>query len=344
MLDTYKYPVLTLPNEITSEIFINFLPPYPVRPPIIGPLSPSFLCRICRRWRDVALATPWLWSSMQLDLDENALHQQQLSVLETWLKRSGSCSLSISLRREDDVPEISTSAFLDAVVHHAARWESMELILPYTELRSIRGYMPALRALSFGPTNTSGGEESLYLAAPFVVFDHAPNLESVELYVSFNPLAIHLPWASITTLVASLYAEETVGILRDALALVRCTITLYPSADPATFTMLPPLPHLKSLILEEPVDYWGLGTRNIINLLSALTLPALQTLEMDETVLGCPDIEVTIPALISFISRIRGLQKLQIMRAFRPPTFYHERLGDSVPHLYVNRDSSALDG
>ncbi|KAJ7917678.1 hypothetical protein B0H13DRAFT_2657737, partial [Mycena leptocephala] len=29
-LDSYKYPVLTLPNEIVSEIFIHFLPPYPL--------------------------------------------------------------------------------------------------------------------------------------------------------------------------------------------------------------------------------------------------------------------------------------------------------------------------
>ncbi|KAJ7280683.1 hypothetical protein C8J57DRAFT_1711726 [Mycena rebaudengoi] len=35
-LDVYKYPILTLPTEITSEIFVHFLPPYPERPPAIG--------------------------------------------------------------------------------------------------------------------------------------------------------------------------------------------------------------------------------------------------------------------------------------------------------------------
>ncbi|KAJ7834594.1 hypothetical protein B0H13DRAFT_1467448, partial [Mycena leptocephala] len=60
-LDSYKYPVLTLPNEIVSEIFIHFLPIYPFCPPLTGILSPNLLTQICRRWREIALATPGLW-------------------------------------------------------------------------------------------------------------------------------------------------------------------------------------------------------------------------------------------------------------------------------------------
>ncbi|KAJ7633162.1 hypothetical protein FB45DRAFT_745848, partial [Roridomyces roridus] len=64
----YKYPVLTLPTEITSEIFIQFLPPYPARPAIVGKRSPSFLLRICRTWRNVALSTPALWCAVRLHI------------------------------------------------------------------------------------------------------------------------------------------------------------------------------------------------------------------------------------------------------------------------------------
>ncbi|KAJ6492717.1 hypothetical protein C8R47DRAFT_420447 [Mycena vitilis] len=36
-LNSYKYPVLTLPSEIVSEMFIHFLPAFPgCRPPIAG--------------------------------------------------------------------------------------------------------------------------------------------------------------------------------------------------------------------------------------------------------------------------------------------------------------------
>ncbi|KAJ7705931.1 hypothetical protein B0H14DRAFT_2415857, partial [Mycena olivaceomarginata] len=53
-------PVLTLPNEIISEIFVQFLPVYPLSSPSTGPFSPTLLTQICRRWREIALTTPLL--------------------------------------------------------------------------------------------------------------------------------------------------------------------------------------------------------------------------------------------------------------------------------------------
>ncbi|KAJ7885871.1 hypothetical protein B0H14DRAFT_2241169, partial [Mycena olivaceomarginata] len=58
----YIYPVLTLPNEIVSEIFVQVLPDFPRCPPPIGPLSLYLLCQICRKWRDIVFSTPALWS------------------------------------------------------------------------------------------------------------------------------------------------------------------------------------------------------------------------------------------------------------------------------------------
>ncbi|KAJ7633189.1 hypothetical protein FB45DRAFT_745939 [Roridomyces roridus] len=89
----FKYPVLTLPPEITSEIFLQFLPSYPERPNVIGPQSPPFLLQICRQWRDVALATPALWSTVDLFLDNPRYDAQQKDLLERWLRRSGNCGL-----------------------------------------------------------------------------------------------------------------------------------------------------------------------------------------------------------------------------------------------------------
>ncbi|KAJ7289695.1 hypothetical protein C8J57DRAFT_1019030, partial [Mycena rebaudengoi] len=60
-LDDYRYPVLTLPVDITAEIFINFLPAYPQHPPIRGLFSPELLLQVCRTWREIALDMPRLW-------------------------------------------------------------------------------------------------------------------------------------------------------------------------------------------------------------------------------------------------------------------------------------------
>jgi hypothetical protein len=66
-LDSYKYPVLTLPNEIVSEIFIHSLPAYPEYPPLTGLHSPTLLTHICRRWREIALGAPALWRAIQFN-------------------------------------------------------------------------------------------------------------------------------------------------------------------------------------------------------------------------------------------------------------------------------------
>ncbi|KAJ7780860.1 hypothetical protein DFH07DRAFT_696173, partial [Mycena maculata] len=51
-LDAYKYPVLTLPDEIVSEIFLDCLPVC---------RSPMKLGQICSQWRDIAVSSPTLW-------------------------------------------------------------------------------------------------------------------------------------------------------------------------------------------------------------------------------------------------------------------------------------------
>ncbi|KAJ7111378.1 hypothetical protein C8R44DRAFT_583899, partial [Mycena epipterygia] len=54
------YPVLTLPNEITSRIFVQCLPTHGrVRP---SPRkAPLILAQICQQWREIALSTGDLW-------------------------------------------------------------------------------------------------------------------------------------------------------------------------------------------------------------------------------------------------------------------------------------------
>ncbi|KAJ7165735.1 hypothetical protein C8R46DRAFT_900433, partial [Mycena filopes] len=59
-LTAVTYPVLTLPNEITSRIFPTCLPTDgPVRP--MPHTAPLLLAQICRHWRDVALSSCELW-------------------------------------------------------------------------------------------------------------------------------------------------------------------------------------------------------------------------------------------------------------------------------------------
>ncbi|KAJ7280917.1 hypothetical protein C8J57DRAFT_968413, partial [Mycena rebaudengoi] len=96
-LDAYRYPILTLPTEITSEIFVQFVPAYPNRPPVTGVFCPTVLGQICRTWRSIAFCTPRLWRAIELDLDQLLSRRWSLTLLRTWLARSKDCPLSISL-------------------------------------------------------------------------------------------------------------------------------------------------------------------------------------------------------------------------------------------------------
>ncbi|KAJ6542936.1 hypothetical protein B0H19DRAFT_957879, partial [Mycena capillaripes] len=59
-LSTIVYPVLTLPPEIVSRIFVECLPshgrvrPSPRTPPLV-------LAQICQKWREIALTDSILW-------------------------------------------------------------------------------------------------------------------------------------------------------------------------------------------------------------------------------------------------------------------------------------------
>ncbi|KAJ7919611.1 hypothetical protein B0H13DRAFT_1606049, partial [Mycena leptocephala] len=59
-LATVVYPILTLPNEITSRIFVQCLPTHGrIRP---SPRkAPLILAQICRQWREIALSTSEMW-------------------------------------------------------------------------------------------------------------------------------------------------------------------------------------------------------------------------------------------------------------------------------------------
>ncbi|KAJ7223927.1 hypothetical protein C8J57DRAFT_969121, partial [Mycena rebaudengoi] len=62
-LDRVPYPILTLPLEITSEIFIQCLPEPPAleNAHIDALQAPLLLLHICKEWRRIALSLPALW-------------------------------------------------------------------------------------------------------------------------------------------------------------------------------------------------------------------------------------------------------------------------------------------
>ncbi|KAF8178159.1 hypothetical protein K438DRAFT_1844683 [Mycena galopus ATCC 62051] len=282
-LDSYIYPVLTLPNEITSEIFIHFLPPYPICPPLIGMLSPTHLTHICSKWRAVALATPGLWRA--IGIYPSHVRRKYISLIyNAWLSRSGSCPLSVEID-EDDTIGVHPTEVLSTLISHRARWEYLLLIVDdHSEdsLNQIKGPIPLLRHIELAYPSHS---------APFNLGD-LPQLRSVIMNEG-TALRVTLPWAQLISLTLC-WVEPTVclPILQQTTRLIHCVLYL-PHHDFQSAGISITLPCLESLVLRN-----GYGVKDSKGFLATLVVPALLRLDFQQRIFGSNPID----SLTSFIS------------------------------------------
>ncbi|KAJ7137541.1 hypothetical protein C8R43DRAFT_1109833 [Mycena crocata] len=129
------YPVLTLPYEVISRIFVACLPWHGrVRPAPLAP--PLLLAQICGHWREVALGTCELWSSIDLRLGSGINLNGRRSLLENWLFRAKGHPVSLSFRAGGRIipPELMTS--ISACAGQLQRLE-LDGTLEATEIRQL---------------------------------------------------------------------------------------------------------------------------------------------------------------------------------------------------------------
>ncbi|KAF7376776.1 F-box domain-containing protein [Mycena sanguinolenta] len=300
-LDAYKYPVLTLPNELTSEFFIHFLPIYPDAPPLTGLASPTTLTHVCRKWREIALATPALWRAIRLryeyDHETNIPKRfNQMNISDAWIRRSKSCPLSmyINIRHPDIMRKIFTETFIMAT----ARWEHVILLegdTPFPFLNTGRP-MSLLRSLRLW----------LQVTNDVFTFPDVPQLCTVHLTGVKAGLNVTLPWVQLTRLTLFYVGiNRCISILRQTTKLVQCSLTMHSSQSESLDFLGSDLalPHLEYLSLEairQPVD----------GFLSSFVVPSLQRLELQEIFLGAEPI----PALEMFVAKSGcRLQQLDII-------------------------------
>ncbi|KAJ7181142.1 hypothetical protein C8R46DRAFT_986272, partial [Mycena filopes] len=84
-LDSIVYPILTLPVELTAEIFLHCLPDTPTPPN--STMAPMLLTRICQHWRNIACSTPRLWAALRIVFHQTLRPKFHL-LLSEWLRRS----------------------------------------------------------------------------------------------------------------------------------------------------------------------------------------------------------------------------------------------------------------
>ncbi|TFK73216.1 hypothetical protein BDN72DRAFT_834876 [Pluteus cervinus] len=152
----FLYTLSTIPNEILSLIFewgarytpnagliVPRSPFLPIQPSSDVPLQET-ISQVCRLWRDLAIHTPGLWTTIYVPLAEPTLgptnstdpdsveryFKRTQKRLRTYLARSQSLPLDIILYCTKPRSWIWTDSLITQLTQHSWRWRSLCIIVP----------------------------------------------------------------------------------------------------------------------------------------------------------------------------------------------------------------------
>ncbi|KAJ8088233.1 hypothetical protein PM082_022305 [Marasmius tenuissimus] len=260
----------------------------------------TVLSLVCRHWRDVALGSPTLWSTLEFNIDTCSKNgrngDRALAITEGLLKKSHREPLAISFKGDPDVNYSATSdfRFLEALCLHLYRWSTISLSigLSFTQLPAflaVKGRLSSLRTVQFTPYDDNVFcqidmvQESFFALGPFPALRHIEAMDRENSDFPTGPLPA-VPWARLKSLTLS-----NTSFLPRILPLCRSLISL-------TFTVWD-----HDFILELRQG-WQVEEEYLQDLkdMRAFTLPKLQSLTIENRGSDALSIlfnKVTAPAL-----------------------------------------------
>ncbi|KAJ6559913.1 hypothetical protein B0H19DRAFT_1375868 [Mycena capillaripes] len=295
-------PVRRLPEDIVGAIFLACLPS--TRNPAISDReAPLLLCRICRSWRSLALATPRLWAAIHIVVPAQSQLERITNLVGIWLKRSGVVPLDISMvlsrsynahvswNADDpwdadysyDTNDCDRSQLFSALVAVSRRWKSIEI--PLTEHLSggslfstlTAENVPLLEMLKIGGTSKEFTLTPLnWTSVPFIA---SRGLRRLTIPGSHRCDEIPIAWNLLTHLKITrsdgfLTGSIALAILRQGTSLQTCELCIADGTPEGT-DLLPKedfsRPQLCHLVIKRHTSLERgnfLGTVNLPNLQS----------------------------------------------------------------------------
>ncbi|KAJ7241023.1 hypothetical protein B0H12DRAFT_47686 [Mycena haematopus] len=195
--DSVICPVLTLPPEITSEIFSYYvLDPHLGRSgtykPSRGPLT---LAAVRQIWRHICFSTHSLWTSLRIYPNRSWVVDDFLHLLKCWLQRAGNYPLDLHVSGYERKETMSLK-ILSIISHHSSQLRTLTFSLhtPFSfPDDEIWGCLPLLTKLS---VNILARDDTPVM---MTAFRDAPRLREVKLSGA-SLQWISLPWIQLTHL------------------------------------------------------------------------------------------------------------------------------------------------
>jgi hypothetical protein len=273
-------PVLRLPPEISSEIFMACIESAWRSRRLLGfpsTFTPLAFGTICSAWRGLAWSMPWIWSRVSVTLDRSSPTFHEL--LEEWLVRSGQHPLSVHLDGGYDTsgepwpeyfsPGSHVMKTMEIIMCHSERWHDFSSDMPLKGLHALAGIeyrLPLLTSVkATGADHTEDGEL-------IQIFRFAPRLQTVGLDCLYLD-QITLPLHQLTTLKAFFRDSSCLVSLRCARGLVKCSLKgsyFWPEE------ISPLVAHLSQLTSLKATSHMSC----LSHLLDGLALPSIRTLKL----------------------------------------------------------------
>ncbi|KAG1725818.1 hypothetical protein EDD22DRAFT_961555 [Suillus occidentalis] len=282
-----------LPTEVLSQIFHYCLPEIGefqhLKPPSASE-APMLLTSVCRRWREVAIATPTLWCELAIDC-EDQWRKRRIFCYKSWLKRSRGCPLSLELFSDYayDWPKI-----LPFLRPHANQISSLCIYVPYQEekfdiLDILSPTLQELIIVTLDPTL----DEPIFEIDEFMTNSQVQSISQLSalhslhvldsaFYVKFLSSFDPALWARLTNITIGADEPNTVLHLFWLAPNLSSFHMLYMlDGDGIPSFKLKPFTHTKLQSLRITSGYGRLSTRGLSKLFDTLSLPNLRVFQVN---------------------------------------------------------------
>ncbi|KAJ7458224.1 hypothetical protein FB451DRAFT_1273939 [Mycena latifolia] len=215
ILETFIFPVLSIPAEVMGHIFEDCLPANGrVQPSERG--APLVLAQICRHWRDIALSNPHLWSSVDMTFRRGSSSDYgACALIKTWFRRTKGQPLSITLRCETGRGAMMPLHLLPTISEFSQQWGRLEIAALSSDISTldlVRGPFPVLHTLAVDSVMRSASSR-------LTAFEHTPRLRELRLLSNFGLDSMRITSTSITTLELAGHLSKL--SIRDLIAIFR---------------------------------------------------------------------------------------------------------------------------
>ncbi|KAF5387260.1 hypothetical protein D9757_006894 [Collybiopsis confluens] len=313
-------PIRKLPFEILSQIFYEYCFSQPGGPKRHARFKPQILIsQVCSTFRIVAHTSPRLWTRLDISFGQKSFEiTRHDAIVSSWLKRSGSLPLDLSLRYMDPynvflVPQHSLIRFAP----FCDRLQSLTMALPLRYISSTLDQpsvqLPALVNLTLTFRLIREGILEPFLFKRLPTFLNAPRLESVKLKWGYlcDPTTLEgvldifpLPVHQIRSLNLDLHPDDSLNprsyldLLNDCSnTLVKCTLRFPAWISFYNAHFLSSIANMESRSRSGSITFRVLKYLSLeqcedaseSSFIQLITVPSLRTLRIDHSEYGGDD-------------------------------------------------------